>query len=106
MKRKLDSSCVSRVKAGNSNGDVCSSSHASHAKHSSNAPTVVVSGASRGDILSKMAAVVRCGGRVGRDLVVGYNSVMRLVELGHAAVVCIGKCIFNHLSFLLLLWYV
>jgi len=93
MKRKLDSNVsISRVKAGSNDGEVCSSSsHSSHAKLCSNAP--VISGASREEILSKMAAVMRCGGRVGRDLVVGYNSVMRLVELGHAAVVCIGRSV-------------
>lgn len=56
----------------------------------------VVSIEEKDEILLKFTNLITNGIRIGNDIIVGYNSVMRLMENNQASVVCIG--ITNFLS--------
>lgn len=41
-------------------------------------------------LVKKISALINVGAKVGRDLIVGFNSVMKLIESGQAEIVCIA----------------
>mmetsp|Transcript_12560 Transcript_12560/g.27893 ORF Transcript_12560/g.27893 Transcript_12560/m.27893 type:complete len:212 (+) Transcript_12560:35-670(+) len=43
------------------------------------------------EVIAKLGRCRAQGARIGSDVVVGYNGVMRLVERGQAAVVCVAR---------------
>ena len=51
----------------------------------------VIPSESKDVVLSKISRVVELGAKVGREIVAGSNSVVRLIENGAAAVICICR---------------
>ena len=51
----------------------------------------VIPSESKDVILSKISRIVQLGAKVGREIVAGSNSIVRLIENGTAAVICICR---------------